>query len=248
MRHLVRFGSDGVWRPAPATSEGSFSAVNPATGRIPDEYPGLPNGRPRRRAPRGSAASSTIWPALDPDRLADFLEGFAARLEAGRDEIVAMAHSETALPERAAPPLGRISPDDGPAPPGGRVPAGSGLGASRRSIRSADSGRCTGRSAGPSSSSVRTTFPSPTIPWPGRRFRRGHRGGQPGHRQGPPLAPRDHQDPRRVAFDALAASGLPPALVQMVYHCRPEDGLKLVAHPLTGATGIHREPRFGDSP
>ncbi len=34
-----------------------------------------------------------------------------------------------------------------------------------------------------------------------------------------------------VAFEALRESRLPPALVQMIYHCRPEDGLKLAAHP-----------------
>ena len=41
-----------------------------------------------------------------------------------------------------------------------------------------------------------------------------------------------------AAFEALQAARMPPATVQMVYHLAPEDGLRLVAHPLVGATAF----------
>ena len=41
-----------------------------------------------------------------------------------------------------------------------------------------------------------------------------------------------------LAFEAVQASGLPRAMVQLIYRTRPETGLKLVSHPLVGATGF----------
>jgi NADP-dependent aldehyde dehydrogenase len=41
-----------------------------------------------------------------------------------------------------------------------------------------------------------------------------------------------------AAQEAVEASGLPPAMVQILYRLQPEEGLKLVSHPLVGATGF----------
>jgi NADP-dependent aldehyde dehydrogenase len=41
-----------------------------------------------------------------------------------------------------------------------------------------------------------------------------------------------------AAFKAVQTTGLPKATVQLLYHFQPEDGLKLVAHPLVGATAF----------
>jgi 2,5-dioxopentanoate dehydrogenase len=41
-----------------------------------------------------------------------------------------------------------------------------------------------------------------------------------------------------AAHEALKRTGLPLATVQMIYHLRNEDGLKLVSHPLTAATAF----------
>lgn len=48
-----------------------------------------------------------------------------------------------------------------------------------------------------------------------------------------------------VAWAALATCGLPQATVQMFYHCTPEDGLKLVAHPDVGAAAFTGSRRAG---
>jgi NADP-dependent aldehyde dehydrogenase len=41
-----------------------------------------------------------------------------------------------------------------------------------------------------------------------------------------------------AAFEAIQTTGLHQATVQLLYHFQPEDGLKLVAHPLVGATAF----------
>jgi NADP-dependent aldehyde dehydrogenase len=41
-----------------------------------------------------------------------------------------------------------------------------------------------------------------------------------------------------AAFEASQTTGLPQATVQLLYHFQPEDGLKLVSHPLLGATAF----------
>ncbi len=41
-----------------------------------------------------------------------------------------------------------------------------------------------------------------------------------------------------AAFEALQTTELPHATVQLLYHFQPEDGLKLVSHPLLGATAF----------
>jgi NADP-dependent aldehyde dehydrogenase len=41
-----------------------------------------------------------------------------------------------------------------------------------------------------------------------------------------------------TAFDVLEKTGLPKSLIQLIYHILPEDGLKLVGHPLVGATAF----------
>lgn len=41
-----------------------------------------------------------------------------------------------------------------------------------------------------------------------------------------------------AAFEAVRASGMPDAMVQLLYRTPPDVGYKLVSHPLTGATGF----------
>ena len=41
-----------------------------------------------------------------------------------------------------------------------------------------------------------------------------------------------------VALKTLKKCGLPQTMIQLIYHLQPEDGFKLVSHPLTGATAF----------
>ncbi len=48
-----------------------------------------------------------------------------------------------------------------------------------------------------------------------------------------------------IALEALQASGLPVATVQLFYHTEVENGLSLVSHPLVAATGFTGSRRAG---
>jgi len=55
--------------------------------------------------------------------------------------------------------------------------------------------------------------------------------GHPGH-------PETTRRLAELCADAIAGAGLPPAAVQLFYHCRPEDGRRLVQHPGVAAVAF----------
>ena len=91
----------GRWRPAEST--GTFRAENPATREsLAEEYP-VSSWAACDAALAAAATAFAELQSLPAERYAEFLEAFAARIEARKDEIVRMANLETALP--AAPRL-----------------------------------------------------------------------------------------------------------------------------------------------
>lgn len=86
----------GQWRPANASS--SFRADNPVTMEpLPDEYP-VSTWQDCDEALAAAADAAERLRALPVERIADFLERFAARIELRKEELVQMASDETALP------------------------------------------------------------------------------------------------------------------------------------------------------
>src|SRR5262245_51958978 len=87
----------GAWRPPQAA--GSFRAENPATREpLGDEYP--TSSWADCEAALGAAATAAAQlQRLPAERLADFLERYAQRIETRSGELVEMAHAETALPK-----------------------------------------------------------------------------------------------------------------------------------------------------
>ena len=95
----------GQWRQA-ASAENAFSAVNPATkSRLPEQYPvsGLDEVMVALRSGQEAVAALRT---VSPDTLAEFLELFAAKIEAQADALVEIANIETALTLRTALTLG----------------------------------------------------------------------------------------------------------------------------------------------
>lgn len=222
----------GAWRPA--ASEGSFRAVNPATGDLlPDEYP-VSRVDDLEDALRAAARVVDDFPALEPDRLAGFLEGFAAGLEERRDAAVAMAHSETALPEEP-----RLRSVEFPRMTDQLRQAASSCRKRDWCLATIDTKRDLRSMYGPLGAPVvifgPNNFPFAYNSVAGGDLAGAIAAGNPVIAKAHPWHPGTTRILAEAAFEALEASGLPPALVQMVYHCRPEDGLKLAAHPLTGA-------------
>jgi NADP-dependent aldehyde dehydrogenase len=87
----------GQWQPGQDIA-GSFHAMNPATGEsIGPEFPRSGAGDIGRAVASACAVADELA-AASPARIADFLERYADGVEAAKDELVATAHAETALP------------------------------------------------------------------------------------------------------------------------------------------------------
>ena len=88
----------GQWQPS-RDAAGGFRAVDPATGEtIGPEFP-RSGAQDVELAVAAAAAAADELAATPPATIADFLERYAAGIEAAKDELVATAHAETALPE-----------------------------------------------------------------------------------------------------------------------------------------------------
>lgn len=86
----------GEWRTADAT--GTFQAENPATKeKLPAVYP-VSSWADCDAALDAAASAFEVMRTLPGSRIAEFLEAFAKRIEARAEDLVAMAHAETALP------------------------------------------------------------------------------------------------------------------------------------------------------
>lgn len=94
----------GVWQPSKAV--GQFRAADPATGEpIGPAFP-ISSQHDIELALTAATAASEALAATEPQRIADFLDAYAAAIDANRDSLVALAHAETALP--ATPRLAEI--------------------------------------------------------------------------------------------------------------------------------------------
>src|SRR5215203_3497097 len=88
---------DGQWRAASAS--GSFRAENPATkSPLPPEYP-ISTWADCEAALSAAAIAAIQLRSIKPEQIAAFLEDFATRIEARKDDLVGVAHQETALPK-----------------------------------------------------------------------------------------------------------------------------------------------------
>src|SRR6185369_10120745 len=87
----------GEWRAAKGSK--TFHAENPATGeQLPDEFP-FSNWTDCDDALNAAAAAANILRATPAETIAKFLTRYAERIEARKNELVEIAHAETALPK-----------------------------------------------------------------------------------------------------------------------------------------------------
>ncbi len=173
---------------------------------------------------------------------------FAGQLEGRRDELVAAAHLETALP--AEPRLRHRSNSRvcSTSSARRRPPAGTAPGAGPRSTSSGTSAPCSGRWAVRWSSWDRTISPIAYNAVGGGDFASALAAGNPVIAKAHPGHPATTRLLAEAALEALGTAGLPSASVQLLYHFAPEDGLRLVAHPTVARHGLHRQPALGDGP
>lgn len=87
----------GEWRAADKT--GTFQSSNPATGELlPASYP-VSSWADCEAALSSAHAAFLEMRAMSGERFASFLESFAGKIEERADDLVEMAHLETALPK-----------------------------------------------------------------------------------------------------------------------------------------------------
>ncbi len=86
----------GKWRPA--NSSGTFRGENPTTSEpIPEEFP-ISTWADCDAALDAATAAFAAMRTMPAERIAKFLEAYAAAIEANADALVAIANAETALP------------------------------------------------------------------------------------------------------------------------------------------------------
>lgn len=231
--------SEGVWTRVEGDHD-PFHAIDPATGeRIDPGYPVCSWTDLDRLAVAGSRAAG--HPAnQDPTRIAGFLEDYADRLDARREAIAAMAHRETGLPleprlrvvefdrmlgqlRQAAAAARDVGPDSWRSPIRDEA---TGIHADR------------GPLGGPVLTIGPNNFPLAFHAVSGGDFASAIAAGNPVIAKGHPLHPGTGAMLAECAAGALVDSGLHPATVQFFHHCRPEDGLRLIAHPAVAAVGF----------
>lgn len=226
---------DGAWRPA--DTKETFRAVNPATGEfLPDEYPVSSWAEVEEALAAGTRAAKEMA-GLGPEPIVRFLQAFAERLERRKDELVAIAHLETALPPE--PRLGLVE-----------FPR---LIDQLRQAAAACRDRSWCRATIDTKLNIRSmfgplggpvvifgpnNFPFAYNALGGGDFAAALAAGNPVMAKSHPGHPGTTQILAEAAWEALHPSGLPAGSVQLLYHFAPEDGLQLVSHPSIGASAF----------
>ena len=226
----------GEWRTAEKPA-GSFQAVNPAAkSELPESYPVSGDHEVRTAIAAGAEAAAALR-SLPAERIAAFLETFADGIEARAEALSSLAHTETALaydPRLLSVELPRTNDQL-------RQAARA---AHERSWRHAtiDSASNIRSHFGPLGGPVvvfgPNNFPFAFNSVAGGDFAAAIAAGNPVIAKANTGHPGTTKLLTEVAHNAVQESGLPPAMVQLLYRTPPEVGLMLVSHPATGATGF----------
>lgn len=226
---------DGEWRPSRGSE--TFRALDPETGgALAGEYPVSPWSDIAEAVAAGKRDAPALA-ALGPDPVAGFLEGLAVRIEERKPDLVAAARLETALP--AEPRLGSVELPRTLDQLRKAAEACRGRSWCRATIDTkADIRSMYGPLGGPVVIMGPSNFPYAYNAVGGGDFASALAAGNPVIAKSHPGHPTTTRILAEAAHEAVLASGLPPAAVQLLYHFAPEDGLRLVADRDIGATAF----------
>jgi alpha-ketoglutaric semialdehyde dehydrogenase len=222
----------GRWRPAKAS--GTFRAENPATKEPLEEFP-ISTWDDCDEALSAAAEAFEQMQRLNGEQIAAFLDAFAARIEARKDEIVRLANQETALP--VSP---RLVDNELPRTTNQLRQAAAAARDGSWALPTIDTQqniRSMFGAIGPVAVFGPNNFPLAFNSASGGDFAAAIAAGNPVIAK----ANSSHAGTTRLlveeAFAAAQATGMPPAIVQLIYRTSHEDGERLVADPRIGATG-----------
>ena len=221
------------WRPSEST--GTFQAEDPAAAELmPDEYP-VSSWADCEAALEAAQEAFEDMRAVPRDRIAEFLETYAARIESRAGEICEMAAHETALPIEP-----RLASIELPRTTGQlrQAAAAARLGEwCQPVIDTATNIRSYYAPLGPVAVFGPNNFPLAFGSISGGDFAAAVAAGNP------VIAKANSMHPgttRLLAEEALAAAGetnMPAGFVQLIYRTAHADGERLVADPRLAAIG-----------
>jgi len=224
----------GAWRDSDAS--GTFEPNNPSTREPTGELYPVSSLDEATEAVEAAAVASEQLQAFYPDGVANFLETFADRIEARADELVAMANTESGLP--APTRLAAIE-----------LPRTTGQ---LRQAAAAARGRTWSLPTIDTASNIRSmysaieggvavfgpnNFPFAFNSVAGGDFAAALGAGCPVIGKANSSHPGTSRLLAEEALEALKATGLPLATVQLIYRTSHDVGEKLVSDPKIGATG-----------
>ncbi len=225
----------GQWRESRAA--GSFQAENPSLGApLPEVYPVSSREEVLEAIQAGSQAAEALW-SVPGETIARFLEAFAAGIEARKEDLVELAHTESGLPR--SPRLGDVE-----------LPRTTDQ--LRQAARAAREGswREPVRDEARKIHAVRQPLGGPVVVMGPNNFPFAFNSAAGGDfaaaiaAHNPVIAKANTSHPgttrllAEIAHAAVLETGLPAATVQLLYRTPREVGLELVSHPLVGATGF----------
>ncbi len=226
----------GTWMAGDSTAH-TFQAVDPTTGHaFGDRYPVTSAAEMERALVAATAAASQLA-AIEPSRIADFLDAYAAGIEAIAGELVAVAHRETAL--ATSPRLADVE-----------LPRTTGqLRQAARAVRESawtqpviDTGNGLRALLAPLGKPVLVfgpnNFPFAFNAIAGSDFASAIAARNPVIAKVHPSHPGTSRLLAEAAFSAVTASDLPAASVQMIYALSPDHGLALAGDVRLGAIGF----------
>ncbi len=231
----------GVWAPSIGTA--SYDKTAPATREPLGSFPLSPWSELDRALDAGVAAFAEVRDT-DPAELARFLEGMAGLIERDADRLAEVAHQETALP--LAPRLRDVE-------------LARATGQLRDAARSAVDRTWTQPTLSPEQriASYLAPIPGPIVVFGPNNFPFAFNSVSGGDfaaavaTRHPVIAVANPGHPNTTALlgglaaEALAATTLPAALVQLVYGMAREDGLRLVGDQRIAATAYTGSRRSG---
>ncbi len=224
---------DGRWREADATS--TFQADNPATCEaLADQYP-VSSWKDCDAALHSASQAASQLRKLPADRIASFLEAFADRIEARKDEICLLANQETALP--VSPRLADI---ELPRTCGQlRAAAAAARDGSwrRATIDTKTNIRSILAPLGPVCVFGPNNFPLAFGSVSGGDFAAAIAAGNPVIAKANSSHPGTTKLLAEEALLAAQATEMPTGIVQLIYRTSHADGERLVSDPRIGATG-----------
>ena len=230
----------GKWRPA--NGAGTFRSENPATREALEEYP-VSAWQDCDEALTAAAEAFEEMRRLPAEKLAAFLEAFAARIEARKDEIVKLSNLETALP--ASP---RLADNELPRTTGQLRQAAAAAREGSWALPTIDTKnniRSMLAPIGPVAVFGPNNFPLAFNSASGGDFAAAIAAGNPVIAKANTSHPGTTRLLAEEAHAAAQAAGMPAATVQLIYRTSHEDGERLVADHRLGATGYTGSRRAG---